>query len=88
MGVMVDLGDISAGAVIWGWGSPFLVILVPSNSFSSATVWASCVTGPDGLFVYLSAALLGTSAARQDRSVWSLSLIFLILGSVIALEWV
>ena len=49
VGVMVELEahclpvttTSDGGEATWGWGSSFVVILVPSNCFSSATVWVS-----------------------------------------------
>ena len=50
MGVLVNLEEcflhvrtsVSDNGVTWGWGSPSLVFLVPSNCFSGATVLLSC----------------------------------------------
>ena len=57
MGVMVDLEahyfppatTLGGGGAIWEWVSPFLVILVPSSCFSSATVWVSYEVDLGGL---------------------------------------
>ena len=62
---------LDENGVIWGWESPFLVILVPSNCFSSASVSASYGNDLGVLAsLWLLVTLSRTSAARPGRWVW------------------
>ena len=79
---------LSVGGVTLGSGSPFLVILVPFNCFSSATVLALYGIDLGGLaFPWLLTILSGTSTARPGMSAWRVVYISLHLWSAIVLGW-